>query len=324
MKPILVMSVIAWASFAGLTADTPARPETVAPVVETRGTTDEVTVVHRGQKVLVVACSPRQFKPYVKELYTLKGDNILRDAPHDHLHHHALMYGIRVNGVNFWEETPGCGVQRPVAMVRQEAGLNAQGLPCATLEQLIHWVEPLEAFRPNTAPVALLIERRTLTVTLDEAAQETALEWRADFEVGPRTNQVELAGANYHGLGLRFLNELDPVANHFHLDGTLDLGNNRQDVAARDWTAVSFGAPGRPATILVAGHPDNARSPSRFFSMLTPFAYLAATQGLDQSPLTYPRGARFSLRYLITCHAEVCSAGVLQARVARWRAGEGR
>ena len=35
------------------------------------------------------------------------GENLLRDAPHDHLHHHALMYGIRVNGVNFWEETPG-------------------------------------------------------------------------------------------------------------------------------------------------------------------------------------------------------------------------
>ncbi|HEY9174805.1 MAG TPA: DUF6807 family protein, partial [Verrucomicrobiae bacterium] len=75
----------------------------------------EWTVTSGGQKLLVYAFGRERFKPCVRELYTLKGDNLLRDAPHDHLHHHALMYAIRVNGLNFWEEISGSGVEKPVA-----------------------------------------------------------------------------------------------------------------------------------------------------------------------------------------------------------------
>ncbi|MHC4656117.1 MAG: DUF6807 family protein, partial [Planctomycetota bacterium] len=51
------------------------------------------------------------FKPYVQQLFSPAGVNILRDAPADHLHHHALMFAVKVNGVNFWEETPTAGKQ---------------------------------------------------------------------------------------------------------------------------------------------------------------------------------------------------------------------
>ena len=40
------------------------------------------TFSYRNQKVLVYAFAPQKFKPYVKELYTLQGENILRDSPH--------------------------------------------------------------------------------------------------------------------------------------------------------------------------------------------------------------------------------------------------
>jgi hypothetical protein len=50
---------------------------------------------------------------------------------------------------------------------------------------------------------------------------------------------------------------------------------------------VSFDAPGHPATIALAGHPANARGDATYFSMLTPFAYLSATQALDKEPLSY-------------------------------------
>ena len=45
------------------------------------------------------------FKPYIKELYTPSGYNLLLDAPKDHLHHHGLMFALSVDGVSFWEET---------------------------------------------------------------------------------------------------------------------------------------------------------------------------------------------------------------------------
>src|SRR5215469_14141282 len=65
------------------------------------------TVLYEGQKILVYSFAQEKFKPYVKELCTFSGHNILRDSPQDHLHHHGLMYGIVVNGLNFWEEVSG-------------------------------------------------------------------------------------------------------------------------------------------------------------------------------------------------------------------------
>ena len=59
---------------------------------------------YKGHKILVYAFATNQFKPYVRELYTLRGENVTRDAPPDHLHHHGLMYAVYVNGINFWEE----------------------------------------------------------------------------------------------------------------------------------------------------------------------------------------------------------------------------
>ena len=74
----------------------------------------ELEVKYKGGKLLVYAFATNQFKPYVRELYTLRGENVLRDAPPDHLHHHGLMYAVCVNGINFWEERgmPGFQNQR--------------------------------------------------------------------------------------------------------------------------------------------------------------------------------------------------------------------
>src|SRR5271157_1725784 len=61
-------------------------------------------VRYKGHKLLVYAFAESQFKPYVRELYTLRGENVTRDAPPDHPHHHGIMYAVWVNGINFWEE----------------------------------------------------------------------------------------------------------------------------------------------------------------------------------------------------------------------------
>jgi hypothetical protein len=52
-------------------------------------------------------------KPYVRRLYTPGGVNVLRDEVPDHKHHHGLMFAIAAEGVNFWEEAPGCGREEP-------------------------------------------------------------------------------------------------------------------------------------------------------------------------------------------------------------------
>jgi hypothetical protein len=62
--------------------------------------------------------------------------------------------------------------------------------------------------------------------------------------------------------------------------------------------AVSHVAAGRPFTLALFNHPSNPGK-ARFFSMQKPFTYLSATQGLDETPLTYRTGDRWSIKYLL-------------------------
>ena len=276
-------------------------------------TTNAWIVTHQSQPLLRYVFNPRQAKPYVAEFSAPGGQNILRDAPSDHLHHHALMYAIKVNGLNFWEEVPGNGVER---VVENTASANGN---IATLRQLIHWVAPQDAFVADTTPHALLIEHRTLTLSVDATARESALEWKAEFEVGKKTNQVALTGATYHGLGMRFLKELDALADHSYAGRKPDLSKSRQEISTAPWASVAFAAPALNATIALVPHPTNARGDGQFFSMLTAFPYLSATQGLDKEPLVCRSGDKFTIRYLVLLYPEIKSTATLEARTAKWR-----
>ena len=53
--------------------------------------------------------------------------------------------------------------------------------------------------------------------------------------------------------------------------------------------------------------------------MKRPFAYISATQGLDQEPLVYHAGDTFRGRYLVTVYPVVKSPAYLSARAAEWK-----
>lgn len=278
----------------------------------------QLTVLQGKRKLLVYRSDPRQFKAYVKELCTIRGDNLLRDAPEDHLHHHALMYAIRVNGLNFWEEISGSGVEKPIETQGPELGTSAAGLPQATIRQTLHWLAPQDAFLPDSPKWALLIERRTLVLAVNESKDEVSLDWKSQFEVGGKTNTVVLAGSSYFGLGARFLKELDAIAEHINSEGRPDLTGTRQDVTPHDWCAVVFDRPSAPATFAMFGLPANARGKATFFTMKRPFAYISATQGLDREPLVYHAGDKFEVEYLVTVYPAVKTPAFLSACCAEW------
>ncbi len=286
--------------------------------VEDTSRATEWTVKYQGRKLMVYSFAPDKFKPYVKELCTFDGENLLRDAPHDHLHHHALMYAIRVNGINFWEETPGSGVQKPVVTGKPEISTAQDGSPQARIRQTVHWIAAQDAFLPDTGKLALLVEERTLTLTVNPESKEVALQWKSDFVLGGKTNEVTLAGANYFGLGMRFQQELDPVAVHVFAGGKPDLSENRQDVSKHPWEAVTFDRPGKPATVVLFGHPANARGDAAYFSMRTPFAYLSATQELYKEPLVYRGQDRFQLNYLVALYPRLKSPEDITQRGQLW------
>lgn len=275
----------------------------------------EVTVYYGGQKMLVYAFEDSQYKPYVKELYTLPGYNVLRDAVPDHPHHHGLMYAITVNGVNFWGvEGPECGIEKPVKDLRCRIEAGPEGRSQATIAHTIHWLAPQDRNRPDTAAAALLLEQRTLTLSVNQQMKEVALRWEGTFTVGPKTNQVVLTGSNYHGLGVRFLQELDPFAEVLNARSRPDLSGTKQDVSRAPWAAVLFLSKAKPATLAVFGQPENPRGEAWYFTMRTPFTYLSATQNLDKEPLTYKAGDSFRLRYVVALYPIVQSPEFITRR----------
>ncbi len=299
---------IAIAVFAFAMVSASAQPMTV----ETSSRAEEWTIKYNDKIIMVYAFDRQKFKPYVKVLNTMDGYGPLRDSPPDHLHHHGLMYGIMVNGVNFWEETAGCGVEKVIESPPPEIGRNTAGLMQARVVQLLYWLAPEDAFLPSANAPALLIERRTLLLTVNPKNRETALHWKAEFQVGSKSDLVTLTGTKYDGLGMRFEQELDPIAVHFSPDGQPDLSNFRQERSQEPWEAVSFDVPAKPETIALLG--GNAR----YFAMKKPFAYLSATQGLYQQPQTCRRGDHFELNYLVVLYPEIKPAKALDERYQQW------
>ena len=68
-------------------------------------------------------------------------------------------------------------------------------------------------------------------MTIDESTAEVALHWHSAFQVGSRASEVTLTGTNYHGLGMRFLQALDPLATHLIAGTQPDLSGTKQNVS---------------------------------------------------------------------------------------------
>jgi hypothetical protein len=287
--------------------------------IKLRMGTGELEVQFEGRKVLLYAFADKQIKPYVRELYDFRGENVLRDAPPDHPHHHGLMYGVWVNGINFWEEKDSPGIEHSVELASYVVGRNELGLPKAEFVQLIHWLPPTKKAAANSLAHALLLEQRTLTVTVDERTQEVALRWESEFEVGPKTRQVKLSGANYDGLGLRLPESFSHVAKFENSAQRPYTGAGSQNVIPAQWTSVSGPLNGHEVMLALFGGPNNARGDTAFFTMRDPFAYLSATQALDKQPLEYSAGAKFKLSYLLTVYTEAKPREFIQQRNESWQ-----
>jgi Family of unknown function (DUF6807) len=278
----------------------------------------ELVITYKGQKLLVYAFATNQFKPYVRELYTLRGENVLRDAVPDHPHHHGLMYGICVNGTNFWEEQLLPGVEKHVEMPMQLAHTDSKGVPTAHFIEVIHWLAPTNRNAADSLKASLLQEQRTITLTVEEKSQEIGLRWESQFRVGPKAGKLTLQGATYHGLGLRLPESFNHVATFQNSANHPYTGQNTQNVIPAQWTSVSGKMDGHEVMLAMFGRPDNARGNAGFFTMTEPFAYLSATQLLDKKPLEYAAGDEFNLSYLLTVYSENKPAQFIRQRCDLW------
>lgn len=275
---LAAMAVIAASTRAALASD--------AAVRVTRDDST-VNVVAGERPVLSYLYQASPYKPCVNQLFTPSGLNILRDSPHDHIHHHALMFAVGVNGISFWEERPGPQTGSQVSREIATATASRDGAATAAIRQQLDWVD--------SDKKALLGERRTIVAHIAADPAATLLTWRT--RLTPAQNPVTLGGAHYYGLGLRFVESMDNVgkfANEAGDPGEVVRGDER--LAAGAWCAYTAPVEGKPVTVVVFDHPNNPR-PARFFTMTKPFAYLSATINLWKEPLELKPGETIDLRY---------------------------
>jgi len=232
------------------------------------------------------------FKPYVQQLYTSGGINILRDAPHDHLHHHALMYAIAVDGVNFWEEQNAPGRQQHRSFT--DVKIDEQGKrPYAGFTEQLDWINP-------RSKELMLKESRTLEACKLSNVDATFLKWQSRFTVPKGKDAVTLSGSHYFGLGMRFLISMDTGGQFRNAAGRAgEVVRGDERITRARWCAYTAEADGKPVTLAMFGHPDNVRDPTHWFTMSKPFAYLSATLNLYRDPLTITAEKPLVLRYAV-------------------------
>ena len=196
--------------------------------------------------------------------------------------------------------------------------MEYNGLPTASFTGLIQWLSPSNQPMSDLATAAVLNERRTLTVTVEEKNQEVSLRWDSEFQVGANPAKVSIHGPNYNGLGMRLPESFNHVAKFQNSADLPYTGKNTQNVIPARWTSVSGQMDGRDVMLVMFGLPTNARGDTAFYTMLDPFTYLSATQALDKQPLEYAAGDKFSLSYLLTVYSANKTREFIQSRCERW------
>ncbi len=280
---------------------------TDSQVLDVERTTSQIVVKIRGETAVIYQLDGG-WKPYLKEFRDGSGNNVVRDSPPDHRHHHGIMFAVRVDGVNFWEEQEHSGRQEQRRVLPVMEGALA-GVRFVSFGQELAWTKPGD-------PLPLLQETRRLAVCFSEQFGATLADWRSVLTVPQGRDGVVLSGPNYVGLGVRFAASMDRRGLFHNASG--QSGVRGTDGVEAKWAAYSgpLGR-GRVATVAVFG---DAKTPPRWFTLGEPFAYLAATLGLDRKPVRVAANSRLELRYGLAVWNTNPEPPQIQALYDRWQA----
>jgi hypothetical protein len=263
-----------------------------------------VSVFDGGRLVLHYREANVPMKPYVDQVFSPRGVQVLRDSPHDHQHHHGLMFATTVDGVDFWGEV-GQGYGKEIVTVHD-------GIEKGGFGELLEWIGP-------TSKKPLLIELRAIHVFKAPDLGAMLIEWRSRLGTPPGKDAAVLTGAHYVGLGMRFVQSMDSGGRFFNADdkpGEIVRGDER--VTPVKWCAYTAKAEGKPVTVAIFDHPKNFRHPATMFTMSTPFAYLSATCNVWKEPITIKASKPLDLRYGVAVWDGAADKKTVEKLYQRW------
>ena len=177
------------------------------------------------------------YKPYVSKLWTPAGINVLRDSPHDHVHHHAMMFALEVDGADFWAEEPHPQI-RPGSQLTRSASALADAGASAGIQSRLDWM--------NYQKESLVTEQRTVTAR-SLTGEATVLTWKSVLSVAGDKPSRKLGGHHYYGLGIRFVQSMDRDGRFLYSTGSAgDIIRGDERNTECQWCAVH--RPGRRET----------------------------------------------------------------------------
>lgn len=252
----------------------------------------------------VVEQGPAPMKAYVKELRTPSGIQVLDDAPADHIHHHGWMLAVNVNGVEFWGE-------KPEAKVGRQIPVSTERIADGTLVQALRWTLP--------DGVTAMDESRRIDAAAGDGGRPTRLTWVSELRAPAGGPAAELGGRHYFGLGMRFVADFSGAAEFVFEDGATNRVVRRDErLTPGRWCAARGAVGGKPVTIAVFDDPGNPRHPCEWFTMVKPFAYITATLGVQNHPITIEPGTVLRLRWGVAAWDGHIAPEAVAAAWAEW------
>jgi hypothetical protein len=254
----------------------------------------------------------KAFKPYVRQLLSPNGVNPLLDNVADHIHHHALMFAIAIDGVDFWSETKNCGrqVQRGIST----ASRSANGRSVSTVAARIEWIKA----DGNTVAAK---ETRTIVMYCEPAAAgSTLMSWRTQLSPPSGAESIKLTGSHYFGLGMRFVKSMDNASTFTFADPSAASLTVRGDerLTPSAWAACTGPVDGNTVTVAMFDHPDNPR-PALWFTMGKPFSYLSATINLWKEPMVVQAGQELDVCYGVAVWDGKATREQIDAACRNWQ-----
>ena len=281
-----------------------------SPSLEIAGDSGRVTIRNAGMPVLEYVAGTAS-RPYVRELYTPNGVQILRDSSPEHKHHHGLMFALGVNGVDFWSELPGAGAENEVGAC-DTAISEYLGASCVQMVQTLDW--------NDSNGKGLLREHRRLgVVPMKTSLPVTMVLWESELSVAQGVDAVELDGHSYYGLGMRFVAPMDSGGRFFNASNQPgDIVRGSERLVTAKWCAYTAAVGEKRVTVAIFDHPANPRHPNQLFYMSEPFAYLAATLNLWKEVMAVKADDALRLHYAVAVWDGEIAAAEIELLYEAW------
>jgi hypothetical protein len=272
---------------------------------------DSTASIYDGQRlVLHYRYADVAKKPYVDQLFSPAGVEVLRDSPPDHKHHHGLMYALEVDKVNFWEEDrqkSGQEEQKSLAELKPEV---RHGVGRAGLVEQLDWLDP-------ASEKPLLVERRTIEVLAAKDLVATLVQWCCRLQPPSGKDKMVLRGNFYFGLGMRFPASMEGGRFFNADDKTAELVRGKGPFVQTKWCAYTAKADDKPVTVAIFDHPAN-RPAATIYTKTEPFHYLSATLNEWQKPVTVKAGKPLDLCYGIAVWDGEVDKQTVEKLYERW------